>query len=257
MYNISANTLFVGKKNVYLPTCQSTNDEAVLHINSQNAIEGTTFITSQQTKGRGQRGNTWKSQTDKNITVSVILKPKFLSAQNQFCLNLISSLAVLDTFSEFVPEGLSVKWPNDLYYQDQKIGGILIENMLSKDIISYSVIGIGLNINQREFGNLNATSLGNIKNTVFQLSSLYEILFQHLEKRYLQAQRKGTDFLKTNYLASLYWYQEQHLFEDLRNSKKEHFFEGQILGIDKNGRLAIEIKGTIAYFNFKEVRFCK
>eukprot|EP01137_Pigoraptor_chileana_P015025 Opistho-2@5140 len=106
------------------------------------------IITDNQTAGRGQRGNVWEASIGENLTFSLILKPNFLKASEQFQLNVAVSLGVLDCLSEYIDEDLKVKWSNDIYFQNQKMGGILIENTLQGYQIGYSVIGIGLNINQ-------------------------------------------------------------------------------------------------------------
>ena len=159
MYKIQPNTLFTGKIIKYLPTCHSTNDIAAEMIQSQEVFEGTIIITDHQTTGRGQRGNSWEAAIGQNLTLSLILKPTFLRASDQFQLNVAVSLGVHEFLSQYLPEGLTIKWSNDIYHYDKKLGGILIENTLQGYNIGYSVIGIGLNINQKQFENIRGTSL--------------------------------------------------------------------------------------------------
>nr|MBX2840321.1 biotin--[acetyl-CoA-carboxylase] ligase [Flammeovirgaceae bacterium] len=219
------------------------------------AIEGLTILTSNQTAGRGQRGNSWEAKPDENLTLSIVLTPNFLYAKEQFQLNLAVSLGIIDFFSGFLGSELKIKWPNDIFHKNSKIGGILIENVLKKNLIEYSIIGIGLNINQEKFDISNASSLKQINNKEYDLTTCVELLLEKLEKRYLQLRSGGPEKMKQEYLNILFKYQEDHTFYDLRNSGKVKF-TGQILGINPFGKLAIVTqKGEVMYFDFKEVSF--
>ena len=253
MYNIQPNTLFTGKLIKHLPSCHSTNDIAVEMIQSENTVfEGTVIITDNQTAGRGQRGNTWEASSGENLTFSLILKPNFLKASYQFQLNVAISMGVFDFLSEFIDENLSVKWSNDIYYKDEKMGGILIENSLQGYQIGHSIIGIGLNINQLKFGNLRATSLRNITQNPlkYDLSEMLKKLLENLEKSYLKIKNDDYESLKTRYLNILYRFQKYHYFK--RNGQQ---FLGKIVGIDETGKLGIETNENVIYFDFKEVEF--
>ena len=171
-----------------MPTCHSTNDIATQMIQSgENVFEGTVIVTDNQTAGRGQRGNAWEASVGENLTFSIIFKPNFLKASDQFQLNVAVSLGVFDFLSEFIDEGLTVKWSNDIYYEDKKMGGILIENTLQGYQIGHSVVGIGLNINQTQFANIRATSLRNITQNPqkYDLSEMLKKLLEYIEKNYL------------------------------------------------------------------------
>jgi BirA family biotin operon repressor/biotin-[acetyl-CoA-carboxylase] ligase len=150
---VTPKTLFTGQQLVWLPTCPSTNSEAQSLIVQNRASEGCTVITDFQTAGRGQRGNQWVAAPAENLMLSVVWQPTFLAATEQFRLSQAVALAVHDWATALLgPDPkLKVKWPNDLYYGNQKLGGLLIENSLSGTKIQYSIIGIGLNINQQAF----------------------------------------------------------------------------------------------------------
>ena len=253
MYNIQPNTLFTGKLIKYLPSCHSTNDIAVQMIQSENMVfEGTVIITDNQTAGRGQRGNIWEASSGENLTFSLILKPNFLKASNQFQLNVAISMGVFDFLSEFIDENLSVKWSNDIYHGDKKMGGILIENSLQGYQIGHSIIGIGININQLEFNNLRATSLRNITQNPlkYDLSEILKRLLENLEKNYLKIKNNNYESLKIKYLSNLFRFQKYHYFK--RNGQQ---FLGKITGVDETGKLGIETDGCVNYFDFKEVEF--
>lgn len=251
MENIFAQTLFIGKNIINLPKCHSTNAIAADLIAREQVPEGTLVTTEHQTAGRGQRGNSWETAAGKNLTFSLILKPSFLQVEEQFYLSIITSLAIYDLLTELLPSGLAVKWPNDLYYIQRKLGGILIENTLKNTSISWSVLGIGLNINQKVFQTPTATSLALVTGEEFSRSTLLEKLLSHLEKRYLQLRRGLRQDLRKEYLSRLYWLGEKHTF---RSDGLE--FPGKIIGVDQGGRLALQQEGEgLRYFRMKEIEF--
>ncbi len=243
-------TLFTGKQLLYLPTCSSTNTVAYNLLVKNRATEGCVVITDHQTAGRGQRGNTWEAEPDKNITLSLILKPVFLSTLQQFYLTMCVSLAVLDTVQDVVPEVTQIKWPNDIVAEDKKIAGILIQNSINGAYLQHSVVGIGLNVNQKIFTYPQASSLANLCNREFDRVALTEKLLEQIEKRYLKLRSKQLEKIKIEYLQALYRYQSLHKY--LIDGQ---IIEGQIVGIDASGRLAVQIQEKLRYFNFKEIAF--
>ncbi|GAB3948529.1 biotin--[acetyl-CoA-carboxylase] ligase [Spirosoma harenae] len=252
MYKIYPKTLFLGQIIQYLPSCQSTNDEASALIAQKDPSEGTLVITDNQTAGRGQRGNKWEANAGQNLTFSAILKPTFLSAGEQFWLNMAISLGIYNVLQPLIGDALRIKWPNDIYVGDQKLGGILIENMLQGYAIGWSIVGIGLNVNQTEMSYSTATSLqlqASLPNG-YDLPGLLSRLCETLEQSYLQLRSGQRDSLKMAYLQILYRYQEEHIFE-----AEGRPFQGTIIGIDSTGRLAIATKEQVHYFAFKEVSF--
>lgn len=130
-----------------IDSCASTNAEI-----SRDAPHGTALMALTQTAGRGQRGNTWEAEPHRNITLSLMLRPEALPAARQFEISEAVALGVADLLDELGIEGVAVKWPNDVYVADRKIAGILIENAIGPGaMISRSIAGIGLNVNQTEF----------------------------------------------------------------------------------------------------------
>ncbi|NJM26329.1 MAG: biotin--[acetyl-CoA-carboxylase] ligase [Bacteroidia bacterium] len=159
MYKIPAKTLFFGKNLIYVPECHSTNDLAWELVKTAKAGEGTIVITSNQTAGRGQRGNAWEATAGLNLTFSIVFKPTFLAPHQQFALNMFSSLAVAQALAEANVPGLRVKWPNDVMSGARKMVGILVENTVQANRINHTVAGIGINVNQQAFDVPNATSI--------------------------------------------------------------------------------------------------
>ena len=138
--------LFTGKMSIYLPETESTNNYAMDLISKTNPPEGTCIYTAYQSAGRGQIGRYWHSETGKNILISYILYPKDLKIADQFMLNIIASLAVRDVVDLFCLN-VKIKWPNDIYVDDKKIAGILVQSVLRNNTIKATIIGIGLNVN--------------------------------------------------------------------------------------------------------------
>jgi BirA family biotin operon repressor/biotin-[acetyl-CoA-carboxylase] ligase len=248
---VTPQTLFTGQQLIWLPSCASTNTEAQTLIVQNRASEGCTVVTDFQTAGRGQRGNQWEGATAENLMLSVVWQPTFLAPAQQFQLSQAVALGVHDWAAKLLgPDPkLRLKWPNDLYYGNQKVGGILIENTLSGPKIQYSIIGIGLNINQTDFAVRTATSLALLTGRVYNRAIVAARLLEFLERRYLQLRAGQVDQLRQAYLQVLYRYQETHFFEvDGRR------VSGQIVGVEDDGRLAVAIGPELRRFGLQEIR---
>jgi BirA family biotin operon repressor/biotin-[acetyl-CoA-carboxylase] ligase len=258
----------VGQNIIYEPTCGSTNSLAKQYLAQEHLPEGSVIITDHQYQGKGQHGSVWHSEPHKNLTFSLVLYPSFLAAPESFALNIITSLAIYQALSTHVPSGLKIKWPNDIYCQGQKLGGVLIENVIREGKIKASVIGIGLNINQTELSVVsdygsktplsvvcnygpNPTSLALLLARSFDLPLLLKALLLAIESTYLQAQAQAIAPLEKAYLQHMYRIHERHTFRDAT-----HTFRGKIRGIDGVGRLMVEQEdGTCNHYTAKEVAF--
>ena len=233
-----------------MPECHSTNSLA-LELCQQSAVpEGTLVITNRQTSGRGQRGNTWESRPGMNLTFSVILKPTFLAVNNQFLLSIATSLAIFDYLSETCEASIHIKWPNDILVNEFKICGILIENQLMGEQFSNVIIGIGLNVNQKEFSSPSATSLSRITNNDYDLQNVLEGLLSHLEARYLQLREGKGKALEEDYVRHLYRLNELHTFRS-----GDELFQGEITGVDAYGRLRVLTQDQEKVYDIKEISF--
>ena len=250
MYKIPARTLFAGKNLVYVPQCHSTNTLAAELGQKVETPEGTVVITDHQIAGRGQRGNTWEAQPGKNLTFSLILKPDFLAAKDQFQLNEAISVGIARYIASFVAHKVAIKWPNDILVRDRKVCGILIENHLNSESIGCSIVGIGLNINQQSFAVPNAESIGMITGKEYQLRSEFEVLLYELEVCYLDLKKGKQVELENKYLDLLYRKDEIHLF-----TARDEIFEGIICGVNEEGKLRINVGGIERVFGAKEVAF--
>ena len=244
--------LFTGNNMIELETVDSTNNFAKKLLQSEKPTEGTLIYAHEQSNGRGQMGNTWKSEKGKNLTLSIILYPQFLDADKQFFLNMAVSLGVKDFCESVLGEEIKIKWPNDIYHHNDKVGGILIENTINGSRVTSSVVGIGININQQGFAAdvPNSTSFYLISNKEYQLKSLMEILSSFIEKYYLQLRQLHYNFLDKAYMEALFRYQQTFEFK-----KGAQTFRGEINGVTKEGKLIIHSKGKEQKFAFKEVEY--
>lgn len=251
---ISPATLFTGQQLVWLPACPSTNTVAQQLQRENRASEGCTVITGHQTAGRGQRGNQWEAAAHENLTLSVVWYPTFLAATEQFLLSQAVALAALDWARRWLgasaETSLRVKWPNDLYVGNQKLGGILIENTLSGSKIQYSIVGIGLNVNQRVFAVPTATSLSQLTGRHYDLAEAATRLLECLEGRYLQLRAGHVRQLRQDYLAALYRYRQPHQFLVAGQPTT-----GTIVGVEADGRLAVQLADGVRYFGLQEIRY--
>lgn len=246
---------FLGQNIYYTPLCASTNTLAMQRLHTEQLPEGTVVITNYQYKGRGQRGNRWHSEPYKNLTFSVVLRPTFLVVQQQFALNILTALSLYQVLGTYIPSGLYIKWPNDIYYQHKKLSGVLIDNIISKQHIKTAVIGIGLNVNQVRFCTTikRATSLADICGYSFDLKYVLHQLLATLERNYIQLRDQGLAILRATYLKHMYWIHEVHTFRDVNRART---FSGTIKGLDTIGNLIIEhTDGYLSYYRPQQVTF--
>ena len=242
----------IGKKIISLDSVDSTNNFAANLIKEGRAIHGQVILAEEQTNGRGQRGANWYSGGGLNLLMSVILLQDNMSAKDQFDLIIVSSLAVSDLLNDLnIPS--KIKWPNDIYVDDQKICGMLIENQVKNGTISSTVLGIGLNVNQIDFEGLEAISIRQVNGEFSSMKEIAESLCSRIENRIDEYSRLGIENLRKQYLSRLYQIDEWCLYQE--NSEP---FEGKIIGIDAQGYLLIENRsGEATPYDLKEVKFLK
>lgn len=215
--------------------------------------EGLLVITDKQTDGKGQRGNSWMTTPGMNLTFTLVLKPGFLKVTEQFQMTMVISLALKQVLQYYVPRELvNIKWPNDLYINDRKTAGILIENNLRGNTIDHMLVGIGLNVNQLEFGGLNATSVLKETGEMTDLDVLLEDLLLSIEQHYLKLRNGKVHLLRNEYLNHLRWKDEWH-----RYSSNGEAFNGRIIGVDQLGRLIVETTSGQKAFDIKDISFLK
>ena len=244
--------MIIGSNIIPYENLTSTNTEAVLLLKKNNIPEGTVIHTEYQTAGRGQHGNRWESEKGKNLLISIILYPGSVKSEEQFLISMTISLGICDFVDRYL-EGSKVKWPNDIYFKDDKIAGILIENSLMGDTIESSVAGIGLNINQENFpGEIrNPVSLRMITGREYEREICLKNLLCDLDKRYKLLLYGDRRKIRDEYVNRLYWFNELHEY-----MAGKTIFKGRISDVSVSGILSIiDEKGKILKFSFKEVDF--
>ncbi|MDX2174075.1 MAG: biotin--[acetyl-CoA-carboxylase] ligase [Bacteroidota bacterium] len=248
-------TLFIGRNIIFLPEIDSTNSYASELLKNVNVSEGTLVHTSNQTQGKGQRGNSWEAEIAANVTASIILKPGFLEIKNQFFLYQISALACYDVMAELLNNSqydIKIKWPNDILVNRKKIAGILIENGVIGNTLSCSVIGLGININQENFQEtLNATSIFKLTYRKLAIDNVLKLLCKNLEKYYLQLKNGKLNEISTNYLKHLFGLNNWIEFEI--DSKKTTQF---VKAISEEGLLVLKDElGHEKEYDVKEIKW--
>lgn len=213
--------------------------------------EGGLVLADYQTQGRGQRHATWESTSGMNLTFTTALFPD-LPVHLQFYLNIMTALAITDCLGQQLNDALKIKWPNDIYYGQSKICGILIQNNLKLNKIQSCAVGIGLNVNQTSFAWESAASLKTITGRDWNREALLRQLAESLEKRYFELKEQHFATLKKAYLDRLYWKDERRTFRDDQGE-----FQGVVVGIDNEGRLLIDRGQRIQSYSLKEVTFLR
>ena len=247
--------LFVGHNTVTLKQVDSTNSWLKQALsNSAPLAEGTVIMAEAQLAGRGQSENVWVSEPGKNLTFSILLNPRFLDIQRQFDLNIAISIAINDVLASYLGIATTIKWPNDCYIGDCKIGGILIENIVQGSQIKHAIIGIGLNVNQIEFPPYlhNVTSFKKILHIDYDLQTIMNEICRSVEARYLQLKAGKYNSLHTDYLNKLYRFDVWAPYKI-----NGEVVSGRISGVSPEGFLMVETDAGLKRFGLKEIEFLK
>ena len=247
-------TLFIGRNVLEFGTLDSANSYALsLLAGPSKTPEGTVIMASEQRAGRGQAFTHWVSEPGQNLLLSVVLYPHFVDPSTIFLLSQAISLGVHDALKELLGQEVHIKWPNDIYYGDRKICGLLIENSIRAMHLNHSVVGIGINVNQEDFPETlpNPVSVKNILGKATDLKRVFHLLCNHLEKRYLQLKAGQAREIKADYLKSLYRFNEDHTFE--YGGQK---FKAKIIDVGDDGKLVLEYGNNLTgRYDFKTIHF--
>jgi BirA family biotin operon repressor/biotin-[acetyl-CoA-carboxylase] ligase len=245
--------LFVGQNLITIKQVDSTNNFLKNTLsNSKPLPDGTVIMAESQYAGRGQQQNRWHSEAGKNLTFSLLLRPVFLPVIQQFDLTRAISLGIINALKPLLGDKLKIKWPNDIYYADGKLGGILIENMVQGSQIKNSVIGIGLNINQESFSLdvPNAVSLKQILHIDYDLKVLLSEICKNIEAGYLNLKAGRFELVRKDYLERLYWLNEDKMFK-----ANGEVFSGMIKDVKEGGLLVVNHGSGASEYNQKEIEF--
>ncbi|MCE2616861.1 biotin--[acetyl-CoA-carboxylase] ligase [Phocaeicola oris] len=237
---------------IHVEEINSTNSYLSALCEKQEVADFTVVLSEFQSEGRGQRGNSWESDPHRNLTFSYVLHPYFIDVHHQFLLSEIASLAVKDTLSVYTND-ISIKWPNDIYWKDKKICGMLIENNLTNTCINWSVNGIGININQETFHSSapNPVSLKQITGKEYQPRDILNRFIEQLMEYYDMLRNGENRKVDRLYRHSLFHREGFHTYKD-----KIGIFKAKITDIEPNGRIVLtDQSGNGKRYMFKEVEY--
>ncbi|MBR1620557.1 MAG: biotin--[Prevotella sp.] len=204
----------------------------------------TVLVAERQTAGKGCGTNSWESEPHKNLTFSIRYCPEDVEARRQFVISMQISVAIHRAMMDFgVPT--TIKWPNDIYWNDKKLAGILIENQLQGSHIRDSIIGIGLNVNQRTFLSdaPNPVSMSQILSRHLQLNEILQRIIFHFQN--------AEKDIAAVYRSLLYRKTGMHEYSDSKGN-----FIAEIVGVADDGLLSLrDSRGVVRKYAFKEVAF--
>ncbi len=246
--------MYIGNQIIELEKVDSTNKYVLRLLEKNKKIdEGTIITTHSQYAGKGQDKNYWESEPGKNLTLSIVLQPEFLKIEKQFMLNKIIALSVYNFINSFGFKKTSIKWPNDIYIENKKVAGILINNTIRGNSYDYCVAGLGININQEKFISdaPNPISLKQISGKEYDLKECLNTLCSITEHWYNKLKNEQIKIINTAYIEALYRY----------NKFSKYILRGRpikakITGISEYGKLILQTKNNETYScDFKEVEF--
>lgn len=229
----------------------STNNYAMAMVQKGVANSGDAIFAMEQSSGKGRQGKMWKSQRGGNILLTVVAQMQWLPVHRQFHSSIAAALACYDFFSKYAPGKIKIKWPNDIFINDRKAGGILIENVIKGNLWQWAIIGIGLNINQENFekDELTATSLKQITGAHYDIIQLSHELHEIVLKRLRVLQSGGVGEMLNEYNENLFCRNKT-----VKLKKGNIAFETKIERVSASGELIT--KDTMERsFGFDEVQW--
>lgn len=251
--NLNKNKVMENWQKIFqLGSINSTNIYTSDLLKTKVLGEGTIISTLFQTDGKGLGKNSWESEKGKNILLSIVLYPTFLQIENQFLLSKAISLGIANycyTKSNYI----KIKWPNDIYYNDKKLAGILIENSVKGSVIEKSIAGIGLNVNQEIFVSdaPNPVSLKQITKKNYLIEQEIIKLRNNIQFFYEKLKAGNIKSIDKEYLKCLYQFGEYKKYKS-----GDKIFEGKITGVNEFGHLQMLTKeGEKKEFDLKEIEF--
>ncbi len=249
----SSSTLPLKKSDTHwieLDTVESTNNYAMALVHEGVAQHGSVVFTHHQTKGRGQRGKVWETIPGANVSFSIIVQPHFLLPAQAFQLLATTAVSVRNVLEKKIGDEAKIKWPNDLYWRDRKTGGILIENVFRGTQWQWAVIGIGINVNQTHFSQLqNPVSIKQISGKESDVKQLAEEIHTDLLASIENLQNNGFSPFYSQYNQQLY-----KLGQTVLLKKGNRSFETRIRSVNEQGQLVTGVDAEEC-FDFGEVEW--
>ena len=253
MQNNTFSGLIIGQNVITIDRVASTNDyfkENLSKFTPQD--DGSAILAVEQFAGKGQRGNIWDSEPGKNIITSILLYPDFLKIQEQFSLSCAISLGIFNWLKTKTDQKVQIKWPNDIYINEEKIAGVLIENSVKGNKIATSVIGIGINVNQTSFINKHITSLksSNKHTKLYDVPTLAYELYRFLDIEYKRLKENNQNQQLIAFNQNLFRKNELKMY-----MINENQVAGEIIQVLPNGLLQMRIGNEVQEFNLQEIRY--
>lgn len=250
--NKSLQKLFLHMNIIKLNATNSTNDYLKDLMRKQFVDNFTVVATKNQEKGRGQRDSEWFSEAGKNLTFSVLIRDLIVDPSGLFSLNVAVANSVFEALQVLTRKKSAVKWPNDIMADNKKIAGILIENAIQQNGEIFSIIGIGLNVNQVDFRGLKSvTSLKLLEKIEFDLDEVLQLTLQKLQQNVAMVRNQKNNLLWDEYLGNLFKKEIPTTFEDSNQQK----FMGIIKGVSLNGQLQVLLEDdSIKSYGVKEIK---
>jgi BirA family biotin operon repressor/biotin-[acetyl-CoA-carboxylase] ligase len=226
----------IGQPFIELLTVESTNNYAMGLARAGMAQHGTVVFAHEQTKGKGQRNKEWASQKEQNIAMSAIIEPANLQGAELFLLSMMTAVSVRQFFTGYTNEDVKIKWPNDIYWRDRKAAGILIENVWQGSEWRSGVVGIGMNVNQTDFGKLGrkAVSIKQITGKEFEPVRLAKELCEVLEQKF-QLLVSDASLIRKEYKSHLY-----KINQKIKLKKDNRVFETELKGVNDHGQMIVQ-----------------
>lgn len=237
---------------IRLKETDSTNNYIKSLTDNGDTDDMTVVVADYQSAGRGQGSNTWLSEPGKNLLFSLRVHPTMVPVARQFLLSMTGALALkqaLDTFTD----GISMKWPNDIYWNDRKLSGTLIETTLGGGHIKQCVFGVGLNVNQEAFPPSlpNPVSLYQIIGHETDREDLLKLILNKFESLWPLISFGGYADISAMYHEGLYRGHGYHTFKDANGE-----FEAAIVEVEDDGHLVVhDREGVVRRYTFKEIEF--
>jgi BirA family biotin operon repressor/biotin-[acetyl-CoA-carboxylase] ligase len=238
---------YVGQKIIHLASVDSTNNYTAKLVKDGKIDSGAVILSDIQTEGRGQRSNSWQSRPFENLTFSFTLKPNLLNNISSITINHCVSLALFEFIKK---QGCNpqLKWPNDIYVNNLKIAGILIENNFNSGQVINSIIGVGVNINQQIFDSLKATSLSLLTGKNYDVKGVLFDIIYHLNRQFNLCMSTSSMAIKETY--------DLHLWksgEIIQFTLNDELTKGMVKGTNEEGSLLIELDQVIVPFRNGEI----
>lgn len=238
---------------IHLSEVSSTNEHAKALVAKGRPAEGSVVLTDFQTAGKGHDNNSWESEAGKNILMTMILYPEFLEISRQFRMSMAVALGIIDFLKEYIPEKvLFVKWPNDIYVGNKKIGGILINIEIMGNSFEYVIAGIGINMNQVSFSDdiPNPVSLYGLTGNEYMIEQETIKLWDCVMGRYTQLKEGSFEQIESDYLGHLLGLDEERDF--VYRGKQ---ISATIKGVNEFGHLILDTRSGTIECDLKEVSY--